>query len=357
MSGLDAAGDAITGAIIGRAVEPAHGEARGHDRAACLNCGAMLIGDFCHACGQHTHVHRTISAIFHDILHGVFHFEGKMWRTIPLLFWNPGDLTRRYVHGERARFVSPLALFLFSVFLMFAVFESVGRPIGTGNGGPQKTADAAVRKDNLRKTIVSLNETLSALNAQRQHLAQTGQSTDDIDDKIDAANDKLAEAGETTALTGGFSFDDLKTSTRIDTGSKELDARLLKGLSNPQLLLYKLQASAYKFAWALIPLSLPFMWLMFAWKRQYKMYDHAVFVTYSLCFVMELLIVMALVKAIGLDLGILIVLIPVHFYWQLKTAYQLGTGGAVIRSIGLITIATCVLTLFALLLVALGLSG
>lgn len=28
--------------------------------------------------------------------------------------------TRRYVNGERARFVSPLALFLFTVFLMFA---------------------------------------------------------------------------------------------------------------------------------------------------------------------------------------------------------------------------------------------
>jgi hypothetical protein len=32
---------------------------------------------------------------------------------------------------------------------------------------------------------------------------------------------------------------------------------------------YKLQSSAYKFAWALIPLSLPFMWLIFAGRRNY----------------------------------------------------------------------------------------
>jgi hypothetical protein len=51
----------------------------------------------------------------------VFHFEGKIFRTLPMLVFRPGALTRRYIAGERARFVSPLALFLFTVFAMFAV--------------------------------------------------------------------------------------------------------------------------------------------------------------------------------------------------------------------------------------------
>ena len=54
----------------------------------------------------------------------MLHFDGKFWRTLPMLAWRPGELTRRYIDGERARFVSPMALFLFSVFLMFAVFSS-----------------------------------------------------------------------------------------------------------------------------------------------------------------------------------------------------------------------------------------
>ena len=33
----------------------------------------------------------------------------------------PGELTRRYIDGQRASFVSPIALFLFCVFFMFAV--------------------------------------------------------------------------------------------------------------------------------------------------------------------------------------------------------------------------------------------
>src|SRR3982751_1883776 len=120
---FEALGDAVTGGIVGRAVEPKAGEASdGHTHETnCLNCGSELVGDFCYACGQHAHVHRTLSAFFHDFLHGVLHFEGKIWRTLPLLAWKPGELTRRYIDGERARFVSPIALFLFSVFLMFGV--------------------------------------------------------------------------------------------------------------------------------------------------------------------------------------------------------------------------------------------
>ena len=32
-------------------------------------------------------MHRTLGAFFHDLLHGVFHFEGRIWRTLPLLAW------------------------------------------------------------------------------------------------------------------------------------------------------------------------------------------------------------------------------------------------------------------------------
>ena len=76
------------------------------------------------------------SAFFHDFLHGVLHFDGKLWRTLPLLAWKPGALTRRYIDGQRASFISPMALFLFSVFLMFAVLNSVGSaPFSFGGDG------------------------------------------------------------------------------------------------------------------------------------------------------------------------------------------------------------------------------
>lgn len=94
------------GGLTARAVEPRAGEsAHGSDHGLCISCGTRLVGEHCHACGQSGHVHRTVGAIGHELAHGVFHFEGKIWRTLPMLAFRPGELTRRYVAGERARFV------------------------------------------------------------------------------------------------------------------------------------------------------------------------------------------------------------------------------------------------------------
>ena len=131
---LDAIGDAVTGAMLGRAVEPQAGEADdGHTHEKlCLNCGTALIGPYCSACGQKAHIHRSVRAFFADFIQGAFNFEGKMWRTLPMLVWCPGIMTRRYIAGERARFVSPVALYLFTVFAMFAV--TGGTPSTTMTG-------------------------------------------------------------------------------------------------------------------------------------------------------------------------------------------------------------------------------
>ena len=104
MGGFEPVADVVTGGMLGRAVEPSAGEsAEGHtEESVCLNCGTPLVGSHCHQCGQRAHVHRTVTAFFHDLLHGVFHFEGKIWRTLPMLAWRPGQLTRRYIDGQRA---------------------------------------------------------------------------------------------------------------------------------------------------------------------------------------------------------------------------------------------------------------
>src|SRR5690349_5024686 len=104
--------DMGTGAVVASAIERERGVAGtgGHTQeGACLNCGTLLVGPHCHACGQRAHVHRTLGAFFHDLLHGVLHFEGRTWRTLPLLIWRPGQLTREYIDGKRASYVSPIA--------------------------------------------------------------------------------------------------------------------------------------------------------------------------------------------------------------------------------------------------------
>ena len=349
MSEIEAAGDIATGAVVARAFEPGHGEAGGETHARCLNCATPLVGAHCHACGQAAHVHRTLGAIGHEIAHGVFHFEGKIWRTLPLLLWRPGELTRRYVHGERARFVSPLALFLFCVFATFAVYSSIG-------GSTTGTADLpkAARLAEARAAVVTLEK-------RRAQTVQARQPTNELDKELRSARVRLAGMETGTVLRvsttgagvdGPLSLDAVKLELR----SPALDARARAALKNPGLLFYRLQSTAYKYAWALIPMSLPFMWLLFVRRRrEYKMYDHAIFVTYSISFVMLLLIAMRLLSATGIVTDLPYALIPVHFYLQLKDAYRLSRLGALWRAVVLVLIAGGVLVAFVLVLVLLGL--
>src|SRR5512138_2842993 len=134
---IEAADNALTNVETAPAVETDVNESiQTIQPAVCLNCGAQLSGAYCAACGQPAHLHRSIASLAHDILHGVFHFEGKIWRTLPELLFHPGRLTRRYIDGERAKFVSPMALYLFTVFLIFAVFAFAGSSDTTPSAVP-----------------------------------------------------------------------------------------------------------------------------------------------------------------------------------------------------------------------------
>lgn len=343
MSELEAVGDAVTGGIVGRTVEPKAGEpgSDGHTReGSCLNCGTPLAGNYCHACGQQAHVHRTLRAFGHDLLHGLLHFEGKIWNTLPLLLWKPGELTRRYIEGERAKFVSPIALFLFSVFLMFAAVSLFG---GMGDFSRQA-------KQGLQEELRNDQRKLARLEADRDAAQKAGQPIARLNERIGDLKDEI------NAIEGVRSGD----LDRAGIGSTAIPGwiggSISKAAKNPELVGYKLKTNAYKFSWMIIPLSVPFVWMLFPFSRRFRLYDHTVFVTYSLCF-MSMLVVLGLgFGAIGWTslAGLLWLLPPFHMYRQLKGSYALGRAGALWRTTLLLLFTSIVLALFSAVLIGMG---
>jgi len=338
MGEFEAVADAVTGGIVGRAVEPAAGEGAGHTHEAnCLNCGAPLKGPYCAQCGQHAHVHRTLEAFFHDFAHGVLHFEGKIWRTLPLLVWKPGELTRRYIEGQRASFVSPIALFLFCVFLMFAV---VGLTSSSAHVSQEARSDAAkeLGKDQQKLAIL-----------QQQRTMVTGSAASALDEKISDLKDEMTtlQAVKEGKVDASFHF--------AGDYLGGVNEQLGKAAKNPELLFYKIKTNAYKFSWALIPISVPFVWLLFPFNRRFKLYDHTVFVTYSLCFMMLLLAGGSLVGLVSEPIASVFWFIPpIHMYRQLRGTYGLSKRGALWRTSLLTVFAFIAISLFGSLLVALG---
>lgn len=348
--GIEAAGDIATGALIGRAVEPhmGGGHAGGAQHGLCLNCGTALIGDYCHACGQAEHVHRSLASIGHDLLHGVLHFEGKVWRTLPMLAFRPGALTRRYVAGERARFVSPLALFLFSVFLMFASIHTFDGDLETPDIRP------AQRQEQLAEIDAQLAKARIELKAAEAAPGPVGAP----DGRLLGAQAvvKSLTATRATLLAGG---DIVSNGFETKIGWPALEKGLNKAKHNPGLALYKLQTSAYKYSWGLIPISVPFVSLLFLWRRRFKLYDHAIFVTYSLAFMMLLVVALSWGSWLGLSSDVIapvaMIAPPVHMFAQLRGAYSLRKRSALWRTIALIVFAFVALVAFSMLLLLLGL--
>ncbi|HEX8527582.1 DUF3667 domain-containing protein [Allosphingosinicella sp.] len=347
VEGGEAIGEAVTAGIAARAVEPVAGEASTADRPDCLNCRTALAGDYCHHCGQPGHVHRTVSAWWHDVAHGVLHFEGKIWRTLPLLAWRPGELTRRFIEGERARFVSPMALFLFTVFLMFAVFSAIGTSF-LGFGDPRSAEEAAAE---IRRT----DQRIAQLEGRGRELASQGRPDPSVANALEEAR---MERRMAAIASGQKVFEG-----EPNTGWARFDEALKKANENPALVAYKLQTNAYKFSWALIPISLPFLWLLFLHKRRYreryKAFDHLVFVTYSISFMSMVLIALVLLGSIGISGGLLNVVLlaipPIHIFRQLRGAYGLSRLSTLWRTAALVAMAMLASLLFMLLLIALGL--
>ena len=342
MGEFDAIGDAVTGGLLARAVEPHAGEVdSGHTHEKnCLNCGTKLIGPFCSACGQKAHIHRSVRAFFQDFLSSLFNLEGKMWRTLPMLAWRPGEMTRRYIAGERARFISPIALYLFTVFAMFAVLNFTGTLGGHGKNF----------KNDLQTDIAENQTKIAKLEADRGIAVAAGKDVTNIDRKIAK---RKADIAETQKVISGQAF---STGDSGDETPSFIRPFIENARDNPDLVSMRVQDAASKYSWLLIPFSVPFMWLLFPFRRRFNTYDHTVFVTYSLSFMMLLVVAGGLLIEVGMPglASLLFFVPPLHMYRHLKQTYELGRFSAIMRTMALLTFAFIAAGLFLAAAVAIG---
>jgi hypothetical protein len=355
---VDAIGAAATAGLASSALETPTGHA-GEAQTHCTDCGAELSGRFCSNCGQPAHVHRTLLHLGEELLHGVMHFDGRIWRTLPLLLFRPGTLTHDWVHGKRTRYVSPLAMFLFTVFLMFLALSYLpGKPWQAG-AEPAMTSSELLRKtDALARAEAALEAAPSA--DRGRAAAAVSKAKADLEAAAEDVND-VQGALKVTDWKAQVAADAKAGKMQFDTGNRSLNEKLQHKLENPELASYKLQQTVYKFSFLLVPISIPFVALLFLWKPGVTLYDHGVFVLYSLTFMAVLAMAASALARLGdwIDpvLATAVTLaVPAHMFFQLKGAYELGVFGALWRLVVLLLFCTLALVLFLLAIIWLGLA-
>jgi hypothetical protein len=110
-----------------KAAHPGHG-------AACLNCGAPLTGPFCAACGQRDiPPYPSTRELVVDAFTELSGWDGRLASTVRALVRRPGMLTREFLEGRRARYISPLRLYLMFSLVYFVL--AAGSPeVRLGSG-------------------------------------------------------------------------------------------------------------------------------------------------------------------------------------------------------------------------------
>ncbi len=92
----------------------------------CLNCKTRLRGQYCGNCGQRSRS-RLISIwqLLREAFGDLFELDSRLWRTLVPLLIRPGQLTKDYLEGRRARYMPPFRsyLVLSVVFFVVAFFD------------------------------------------------------------------------------------------------------------------------------------------------------------------------------------------------------------------------------------------
>lgn len=90
----------------------------------CQNCETQYKGNYCPECGQSANeFNKPIKFLFVDIVGNIFAFDTRFWKTIVSLIFKPGTFTANYVQGQRARYMPPFRLYIFTSFLVFLLLS------------------------------------------------------------------------------------------------------------------------------------------------------------------------------------------------------------------------------------------
>ncbi len=115
----------------------------------CLNCNTDLPkgAKFCPKCGQENRDLRIrFIELVGEFLSNTFNFDARLGRTVIDLIKRPGEMTKQFHEGKRARYVRPLQLYLFVSFVYFLLLSIV--PTTIINKLPESLEEADLTAEN-----------------------------------------------------------------------------------------------------------------------------------------------------------------------------------------------------------------
>ncbi|MGH8427563.1 MAG: DUF3667 domain-containing protein [Gammaproteobacteria bacterium] len=241
----------------------------------CLNCGAEMEGRYCSACGQEEHslavpLHRMVL----DFLSDQFQFDARIWRTLHLLLFRPGRLTREYLSGKRQRHIPPVRLYLFISIVFFLTVELL----------PAKLTQFQVPSYELHPAVPAAATAIGAAasnTAQRARRALSPGAATSLDSAVNSKLLQVMRGKSPAAINGVRHFEDW------------LVKHSLAAKANPGQFQREFWSNAPKVLFFLIPVFALLLQLLYLLRRRYYS-EHLVFALHyhSVVFLNVLVIVL-----------------------------------------------------------------
>ena len=91
----------------------------------CLNCDHPLdkSDKYCPACGQQNSTKKlAFDDFFNEFFAGIFAYDSRFRRTIRVLLFRPGKISKDYIGGKRMRYANPFRFYLSASIIFFLIW-------------------------------------------------------------------------------------------------------------------------------------------------------------------------------------------------------------------------------------------
>jgi hypothetical protein len=312
----------------------------------CLNCGATLMGKFCHVCGQENlEIKESFGHMMNHAISDYFHFDHQFFHTLKPLLFKPGFLTKEYMAGKRAQFLHPVKMYIFiSVVYFLLVFQSGGAKVVDVENSPSKNSPAATTA----KGGLNLNV------AGGRPVTQADQKRDRGYVQDSAVKSKVLKSplfifdGDSTITQYRASQQKLPETDRDGFFSRRMAEKFLSynenyGKRAREQFVEDIQHNFPKMMFVLLPLFALFLSITFRKNKEYYV-EHLIYTFHFHCFLflfvsIVLLLEMILPQAWKPAFEWINIATAIYVFWyfyrSLRVVYQRSTFRTITKMIGL----------------------
>ena len=273
----------------------------------CLNCGTIVVGRYCHVCGQENVVHHdTFLHMVKHFFYDIMHFDSKFFDTLKYLLFRPGFLSKEYIKGRRTRYLNPVKMYVFTSAIFFIIFFSFVNP-----GGDFKTNFNDTLSVEIRQSLIADLEEKMQLDTSDQ-LKNLLKSVRDST-KVATISDYVKQGGSTpfTMVNITGSANKFENVAAYDSLQKKLpeserDGWFLRTLKKKEIKLKEKYGSSpetgakklmdtflHKLPYLLfvsLPLFALFFKLLYVRRKEFYYVDHGIFAIHHYIFTFILLL-------------------------------------------------------------------